>query len=379
MKILLIAPLDTGTDKFRSEARDFRSSKFVDRDTDQANYGHLSDLEGFTPRYFEDDESDFRIYVSKGQLYKGLGWPSLVLESCVENLPISSRLTRNQIVAIERLTTRVSQQIADELLKHKHVVKWANRTLVATDEEAELYPEWTQKNHGSDIEITRGDFHVSFHWGNNHAHCANFEDLPTEVAHGICVAQALWCEMDRLDYNSSQFFQEIKSRISRNNVDLLNQVIDHHLRLAQIAIVRDRLIGARPILQTSTEECLTAWNFDQAIDKIESRISRLEHIIEARTEIIARKNSIALESILFALALTGLISLLLTFLQTALIGEGVQPPSGATFEFFRNYNSDFLIIGVLTICILLTFVAYKEHVGRIFRWQIKTKRRNRDD
>ena len=311
--------------------------------------------------------------VSPPTLYDQQGMHILV--SLVE-VRDDSLLRPHQIEKFERITTRLFEEFT---AKHFHAdavsapsVRWVNRTLLlprrklALAHEAgqpELPKRWFQQEGKREVALGKGAmFYAS--WGNNVLvyHPDHGPDFGIDsVVEPLIHAQYLWCYLTDIERISLGYL-ELLSSGKKVRDRLIRGVIDLHFELAMESVMRERTrTESQPQFREIVEAVLAAWKYEEVHEDVDTRLQRLEHIVQGRSELVQRTQNKVMENTLFALGALTLVSLAISLIQTAfaevsLDGEGLRP-GGSMFEWMRSVDASILVTWSLVISALVVLIA----------------------
>lgn len=316
---------------------------------------------------------DGTLKVSPPTLYNQQGMHILV--SLVE-VPDGALLRPHQIERFEQITTQIFEEFT---AKHYGTdvastpsVRWVNRTLLLPRRalglehgagEPGLPQRWFQQDEKQEVPLGGGAiFHAS--WGNNvlvydpdHGRGFAVDSVKEPLVH----AQYLWCYLTDIERISLGYLELLSSgRKIRDR--LVRGVIDLHFELAMESVMRERTrTESQPQFRDVVEAVLSAWKYEEVHQDVDTRLQRLEHIVQGRSEIVQRTQNRVMENTLFVLGALTLVSLAISLIQTAFAevsvdGKGLQP-GGAMFEWMRNVDASTLVVWSLVISAIVILIA----------------------
>ena len=285
-------------------------------------------------------------------------------------------LRPHQIERFEQITTRIFEEFtaqhygADDASAPS--VRWVNRTLLLPRRELSLehgagepaLPQrWFQQDEKRKVSLSKGAvFYAS--WGNNVLvyHPDHGRDFGVDsVVEPLIHAQYLWCYLTDIERISLGYLELLGSgRKVRDR--LVRGVIDLHFELAMESVMRERTrTESQPQFREIVEAVLGAWKYEEVHKDVDTRLQRLEHIVQGRSELVQRSQNKVMENTLFALGALTLVSLAISLIQTAFAevsvdGDGLQP-GGAMFEWMRNVDASTLVVWSLVISAIVILIA----------------------
>lgn len=341
MDILCVAPLRE-VDPYRIKGRNVfgglgMDTQFASRETDTAVITRPT----VTQRFEVDNQN-----VRDARLYEHTGMRFLVATISTQNL--------EDVVAFEQYTTDVFEDLCAKHCctcggdhqdlddKTEHVaVRWVNRTLQIGKDGA-IPSQWFQQERAQLVPLAGS---VSFHanWGNNVL--AGQTDL--DMAEPIVHAQFLWCYLTDIERISLGYLKMLNSG-QRIRDELIHGVVDLHFELAMESVIRERTrTESQPWFRQVVEAILTSWGYDEVHADVDRRLGRLEHIVEGRSELLARSQSRTMEITLFVLGALTLVALAISLLQTAYAeistGDDSVRPGGGLFDLMRHLDASALV------------------------------------
>lgn len=356
VQILCVAPLREA-DPYRVHGRDVFSglgldTEFVSRDRAAA--------EITKPVVVRDGlsapQSD-GIEVRDAKMYEHTGMRFLTAVLVIQDI---TRLDRGRVVEFEQETTRIFEELCAANYSEEVKVRWVNRTLYVTDT-ADIPVRWFQQEGEQQVQLgTKRTFHGN--WGNNvlvHTPDADFSyfDLTEPIVH----AQYLWCYLTDIERISLGYLDMLNSGRRIKN-ELVVGVVDLHFELAMESVLRERTrTESQPWFRDVVEAILASWKYDTVHEDVDRRLSRLEHIVEARSELLSRSQSRVMETTLFVLGALTLVSLAISLVQTAFAEISADPeglrPGGGLFEWMRYFDASALVWWSLAVSIVIIVAA----------------------
>lgn len=376
MDILCVAPLRE-VDPYRIKGRDVfgglgMDTEFASRETDTAVITRPKET-----KQLEVDNPDVR----DARLYEHTGMRFLVATVSVSDL--------SDVVAFEQYTTRIFENICAEHCctcdgdhreladKSEHVsVRWVNRTL-QIGEDGAVPPRWFQQEGAQLVQLAGpATFHAN--WGNNVLAGQTWMDVAEPIVH----AQFLWCFLTDIERISLGYLKMLNSG-KRIRDELVHGVVDLHFELAMESVIRERTrTESQPWFRQVVEAILSSWGYDEVHADVDRRLGRLEHIVEGRSELLARSQSRTMEITLFVLGALTLVALAISLIQTAFAeisaeGDAVRP-GGGLFDLMRQFDASALvwwslIISFAIIAVAMLWPTAKHHYFRKGR-NVRVKR-----
>lgn len=285
-------------------------------------------------------------------------------------------LRPHQIERFEQLTTEVFEEVTqryyDAAGGGAPTVRWVNRTLLLPrrdlrlqhgDGETPLPQRWFQQDAKHEVLLDSGAvFHAS--WGNNVLvhHPDHGRDFGIDsVVEPLIHAQYLWCYLTDIERISLGYL-ELLSSGRRVRDQLVRGVIDLHFELAMESVMRERTrTESQPQFREIVEAVLEAWKYEEVHTDVDTRLQRLEHIVQGRSELLQRSQNRVMENALFALGALTLVSLAISLIQTAFAevstsSDGARP-GGVMFEWMRNADATSLVVASLVISVMVILIA----------------------
>jgi len=285
-------------------------------------------------------------------------------------------LRPHQIERFEQLTTEVFEEVTqryyDAAEDGAPTVRWVNRTLLLPRRDLRLQPgdgepplpqRWFQQDAKHEVVLSKGAvFHAS--WGNNVLvhHPDHGRDFRIDsVVEPLIHAQYLWCYLTDIERISLGYL-ELLSSGRRVRDQLVRGVIDLHFELAMESVMRERTrTESQPQFREIVEAVLEAWKYEEVHTDVDTRLQRLEHIVQGRSELVQRSQNRVMENALFALGALTLVSLAISLIQTAFAevstsGDGARP-GGVMFEWMRNVDATSLVVASLVISVIVILIA----------------------
>lgn len=272
---------------------------------------------------------------------------------------------RAGVVELESATFALMQklifEIGEELDLKLGSPRWVNRTMVTHDKQDPALCYWFQDNTEMEFRpLGDGSVEVVAGWGNNALWLSPGSEIPEQVWVGLVLAQFVWSYAGDIEKYSLEILQQVQLIDPSKQGHLLRAVVDLHYELAVQSVFYERLeVEADPLSRGIAKDLLSAWSYEKVLGNIEARINRLEHILTARSELLRRSSSVKMERILFAVTMTTIVSLVLSFIQTSFSGAARDAPGGPTMDFFRGANLDWIFLISLIVCAVLSYLVLK--------------------
>lgn len=297
------------------------------------------------------------IEVRDAKLYEHTGMRFLVATLVLASTEL---LSNTNIVAFEQETTKIFEELCAAEYDDTVRVRWVNRTLFVNDL-AEVPQRWFQKDGAKATEIgTKRTFYGN--WGNNVlVHTPDADLSQFDLADPIVHAQYLWCYLTDIERISLGYLSMVNSG-KRVKDELVSGVIDLHFELAMESVLRERTrTESQPWYRDVVDAILTSWEYETVHEDVDRRLSRLEHIVQARSELFDRSQSRIMEITLFVLGALTLVSLAISLVQTAFAeisaDEDALRPSGGLFELMRQFDASALVWWSLALSIVIILAA----------------------
>ncbi|WP_257161794.1 hypothetical protein [Corynebacterium cystitidis] len=420
-RFLFIAPLqrisrDHGPDKFDIELYELPDDalstysiqqEFVSRDEFNSPFTRLSkfhnilggaatetllDVDSIEKRgYYARDlrknkvGPGFHFHIVGGEIYEHMGMRIVALIAEVSRISDGSndRLAEfNQIFyhnETEKASSRVLieqfEQATTYFVKHvsreyffghrRYYVRWVGRTVVYGDKTAPPGVWFQGVPDQSLVQLAEGTY-AQAGWGNNVAWTSNPDFQFIDLRRSAVMAQYVWCYLNDIDTRSVEILSRARRADHKRRIDFdksLSDLIDLNYDLATASMFYERLGTESSVANRElVESILEAWGFRPAFELTSARLERLESILQARTEMRSRRTSSLMEWILFALSVTGLLSLILGIIGTAYSGEsgGDEPwfPSSGFLSWFRAHI-DWWIGATIVVSLVLLWWVYR--------------------
>lgn len=355
MKFILVSPLEL---EDRENIIDSKfplsnySDNFIDRQTENA---HITKPKGTylsTKKKIKCSEFPETFNIESSLLYTQAGREFVVLIIDFYN-PERVLSTREGVINFEKSTHELIREVIKSSAETANLldreVKWVNRTLVTDNEKlaAEISDHWFQRSGNKTyVPVGEGRFKMRFEWGNS-ALETNGNDIPEKLLEALVFTQFIWCNMEVIDRQSRKILEEAHPQAIERSDELYRSTIRLNYDLAVHSIFYERIISEGGTYSKDiVTQLLSAWDYDKVASNIEVRLGRIEHILDVRSELLRRsfedkrqRASSAMEKILFFITLTTVISVALTFIQTAFSGEVKGMPTGLAMEWIRSHSN----------------------------------------
>lgn len=362
-RIILVAPVRTGVysgDRYKNIEILNPDDQFVDRDTQQSLF--ISPKRDIMPVEGLREIENITFYLESVVHFQ---------QNCEDFIGVITVAfhefkDRKDVVELEGATFSLMQKIIFEL-GEDHELKlgsplWVNRTLISYDKDDSALDNWLQDNTSSDfVPIGDGSVEIIAGWGNNALLLPSGGDIPAQAWVGLVLAQFVWTYAIDIEKYSLEILQEVQHVQPSKQGDLLKALVDLHYELAVQSIFHERLeVEADPLSRSISKSLLAAWSYNKVLQNIEARIMRLEHILTARSELLRRSSSVKMERILFAVTMSTIVSLVLSFIQTSFSGAVGVAPSGTTMDFLRQARLDWIFLISLVLTMTLSYLVLRQ-------------------
>jgi hypothetical protein len=230
---------------------------------------------------------------------------------------------------------------------------WVSRSLVGNSIHG-----WTDRDA---IEVKTGERedYLILGWGNNVISPSLNDDFDTwqNAVRGLVDAQALWCRLDAVSSRAAgELGLLVALRGQRAQLDSLpdNGADEMTRQLILFDLSQDELLTrVQGIRRFAAIEQLKAWGVEELRARTERRVEDLRKLAEEATRRRLRRYQALVEGILFALALTSLVQMVLAFVQAAFGGGATAIPGGSRglLQWVRDADID-LLIGSTTLILI---------------------------
>lgn len=309
--------------------------------------------------------------------------------------------TAQEIEQLEQATTYFMRALCNAHYHDKmHFVRWVSRTLILLepkpirpgdeqsrkDHRATPPDSWRQEDMAWTSVVLDNSVLASVGWANWVAWTPDPNYQFVDMRRSAVMAQYLWCFVSDIDTRSARVLSGVSRSpsSSRAQSSALHQVIELNFDMAVVSMFYERLgtesnVANRQLVVATLE----AWGFKSTFDLIAERLQRLESIIQARSEMLSRRTSRTMEVILFALSVTGLLSIILASIGTAFSGEsggnGPWYPNSKILDWFRQVNLDAILVISLLAGLLLVFIVLGVQRAPLARGVWRSVRGDRED
>ena len=239
---------------------------------------------------------------------------------------------------------------------------WVSRTLLLPPG-GSVPPGWIDGD-ATTVSLDRPDgtgAQLHLGWGNN-AIIGWDESVRPEQSQlllGILDAQYLWVDIEALSTQSSDSVHEIvesgQSRGLRRNLLLMEQ-LSTSLALHNLAY-DDLLMHVQGVQRTAAVALLKAWNYSDVTERVARRIEDTTRVLEQKTARRDRVYQGVVEAVLFGLALTAVLDLVVAVISTSLASysSGIEHPGSPVgiLPWFAATDPDYLIIATILGIVVL--------------------------
>lgn len=353
-RLLLISPLQSEElyQLGRQEISLSQRPTFADREAREGRLTTPEPVMTLSSDAYCDPETGLEFRIDEALLYRHYGM-ELISAMVSFNHDAVSSMSRSDVVALEKATTRLMDALCTSSPEMEAEVRWVNRTLVLGPGEREP-GEWIQSISAADEWRIDDAVTVAVSWGNNIARVSREGYRFRDLTRAAIFAQYLWCYITDIETRSLTVLQATSEVGAGRQSRLVQDVVDMHYELAMASVFHERLSTEASIRERMlVDRILAAWNYDAVVEKVDARLNRLEHILSARSEILRRRTSRVMEMIVFLITISTVVSLVLAIIQTAFGGAVSVEPGGVVMEATRGVNLDVVLVVSLLACAAL--------------------------
>lgn len=290
------------------------------------------------------------------------------------------------VVDAEVSLTESMRSFIDQLSERGSEMAWVEKcALVET--EAEIPATWFESDPtmwtARTSDESKKDSLVYFAWGNSAIVGSPSQEDLTSIHYAFVDSLAIWTDMERISQRASKIVHDIvhpekkqdEAKILKNSIDSLEElsieVVYHHLLLNDIYL---RIPGLRRI---AALKLLESWSYQFSADRLVELVDKAESVSNQRKHRIERRSQQFVEWALFALAVAGLMQIMLGIFSASFIGYDAETPVETgpirVLEVLREFDFAFILLFSVVIIGVVIWLP------RAIRWFSNRARRARQN